>query len=92
MKLLITLTILMYGIVIIDALRNHLGQSQFSKSRFLTTLGLSLAGHTYLLYRWIETSQGQDLSLSNIASMTTWIMGILIFISSFKKISFASGL
>jgi ABC-type uncharacterized transport system permease subunit len=85
MKLLITLTILMYGAVIADALRNHLGKSQFSKSRFLSTLGVSLIGHTYLLYRWIETSQGQDLSLSNIASMTTWIMGILIFISSFKK-------
>ncbi|HKY70008.1 MAG TPA: hypothetical protein VJ205_03840, partial [Gammaproteobacteria bacterium] len=36
---------------------------------------IALLGHGWLLYQVIETPSGQNLSLLNMLSLTTWLMG-----------------
>jgi len=40
---------------------------------------VALFGHGLLLYTWIETAQGQNLDAWLMFSLTTWLMGLMIF-------------
>jgi len=44
----------------------------FSRSLFLTLVLLTLLLHSDLLYQWIDTPQGQNLSLSHLFSLICW--------------------
>jgi len=38
----------------------------------------ALTGHGFLLYEWVETSNGQNLDPWIMFSLTTWLMGLII--------------
>jgi ABC-type uncharacterized transport system permease subunit len=40
---------------------------------------MALIGHGWLLYTWIETTQGQNLDPWIMFSLTTWLMGLILF-------------
>ena len=85
MNILVFLTILAYALVIGDQVLRLLGKQLASPKRFFTFSFLAIIGHTILLYQWIETANGQDLSIMNLASMMTWLMGLLILTPGLKK-------
>ncbi len=70
------------------------GTLQYLKSsRKLTTssvkiLGLGLfavCAHAYVLYRWIDTPLGQNLSVSHMFSLCCWLISLMVLLASFSK-------
>lgn len=55
-----------------------------SKLWLLSSL-VAILLHGYLLYLWIDTQQGQNLSLSNLFSMSTWIVACIATGMAFKR-------
>lgn len=61
----------------------HLGGKQrFPKPVLIITGLFGAALHGYLLYRWIDTPFGQNLSASHMLSLVCWLMLVLILISA----------
>lgn len=41
--------------------------------------------HAYLLYRWIDQPDGQNLSFTNMFSLVAWVIAVLIIVSAWRK-------
>lgn len=87
---LITLSILTIGIYCISAFGFGLRVAGLNLNRaakfspyILYIIGFSL--HGFLLYKNIDTTQGQNLSLPNLLSFSCWLMLIFSMISSLRK-------
>jgi ABC-type uncharacterized transport system permease subunit len=46
---------------------------------------LAIAGHGYCLFRWIDTSLGQNLSLAHVMSQVAWLIALLLFVLHFFR-------
>ena len=87
---LVTLSIITISIYFITAcgfgLRiAGLNLNHFIKSSPYVLYVLGFILHGFLLYKWIDTTHGQNLSLLNLLSFTTWLMVIFALFSSLRK-------
>jgi ABC-type uncharacterized transport system permease subunit len=57
----------------------------FPRLFFLTLVLFATLLHSYLLYQWIDTPHGQNLSLSHLFSLICWGCLVLSLVVSFKK-------
>ncbi len=57
----------------------------FKHSIFMFTIFCVLNLHAYLLYRWIDTPLGQNLSVTHVFSLVCWLITLIIFFISFIK-------
>ncbi|MFI4938356.1 MAG: inner membrane protein YpjD [Candidatus Berkiellales bacterium] len=53
-----------------------------SRWRYLTCAALCIAAHGWILYKFIETPQGQNLNWLIMLSFTLWIMNIISLLTS----------
>lgn len=83
LKYLCLLTILSYLYIAFSQGAHLLGRrSPWPRSRYLVFSSFSLAGHGWILYKLIETPQGQNLDWLIMLSCTLWLMNILTVIAS----------
>lgn len=61
------------------------GKITLAKRYLLGLYAMAIAGHGFLLYRWIDTQFGQNLSMSNLFSFTAWLAGLFILLPTLKK-------
>src|SRR5690606_21352586 len=61
------------------------GRLPLAKRNLLLLHALTISLHGYLLYQWIDTQHGQNLSTSNMFSFTTWLAGFFLLFSAIKK-------
>ena len=78
------LTILSYLSIALAQGLSLFGQMPFSRWRYFTTSVVSLSGHGWILYKLIETPQGQNLNWLIMLTFTLWLMNLFTFFTSFK--------
>ena len=78
-------TFIIYSLTAILYYKNISGQFSFSKVRLRLLWLCGLGLHGYVLYRWIDTPLGQNLSLSHIFSFTCWLVIIAIWFLSLSR-------
>lgn len=79
------ITISIYLFLAIAQTLHLYGKLTFPKT-LLIIIGLcGVSLHGLMLYYWIDTPLGQNLSLSNIFSLVLWGMAILTLLTSLKK-------
>ncbi len=61
------------------------GLRQLPKLKLISSGLLAATLHGYLLYCWIDTPYGQNLSLSHMFSLVTWLIAVLTLISSLYR-------
>jgi ABC-type uncharacterized transport system permease subunit len=61
------------------------GRGEFAKRNLIGLGLLATVLHGYLLYRWIDTPFGQNLSLSHVFSLIAWLMCVLTLITALYK-------
>jgi len=71
-------------IIILQWLRFH-EKINISQNKLITLLIIPIALHGYLLYKWIDTIHGQNLSIINILSLSLWLTTILTVITFISK-------
>lgn len=79
-------TFIIYSLTAILYYKNLSGQFSFSKAKLRLVWLCGLCLHGYVLYRWIDTPFGQNLSLSHIFSFTCWLVIIATWFLSFSRI------
>lgn len=57
----------------------------FSKPKYLLLGSAAIALHAYVLYIWIDTPIGQNLSLSHLFSLTCWLIALGVLSASIFK-------
>lgn len=57
----------------------------FPKLRLISSGLLAATVHGYLLYCWIDTPYGQNLSPSHMFSLVTWLIAVLTLVSSLYR-------
>jgi len=57
----------------------------FSKSKLIGLSLIALSLHGYLLYRWIDTPLGQNLSASHLFSLIAWFIALSFLTSSLLR-------
>jgi ABC-type uncharacterized transport system permease subunit len=84
------LAFILYGGATISqwlSLSNKLNSSRFSKFRLIFVGLLAVILHSYLLYKWIDTPEGQNLSLVHLSSLVCWLISAIVLLTlSFKPI------
>jgi ABC-type uncharacterized transport system permease subunit len=81
------LTSLMYSFALLVQWQHLRGKWVFPKTLFITYGTMASAFHAYLLYHWINTPFGQNLSPSHMFSLITWLITTLtFFLALFKPI------
>ena len=58
---------------------------EFSKTKLITLGTVAITLHGYVLYRWINTPIGQNLSSSHLFSLVCWLISITALIGTFRK-------
>lgn len=61
------------------------GRRALPKLQLISSGLLAATLHGYLLYCWIDTPYGQNLSLSHMFSLVTWLIAVLVLISSLYR-------
>lgn len=64
---------------------NQQAQDQTLAKKFILKIGfLAILLHGYILYRFIDTPLGQNLNISSVFSLITWVIAITTLLSAIK--------
>lgn len=74
-----------YFILTVAQLFQLTGKAVIPKWVFMLCTMIALGLHGYLLYIWIDTSVGQNLSTTNMLSFLAWLIVGFLFIAALKK-------
>lgn len=83
-----TISILTFSIYALSALAQFLhvkNRRPFPKLRLISSGLIAASLHGYLLYCWIDTPYGQNLSPSHMFSLVTWLIAVLTLITSLYR-------
>jgi ABC-type uncharacterized transport system permease subunit len=76
------LTFLVYSLCALAQFFHIKGRRPFPKLKLISSGLLAATLHGYLLYGWIDTPYGQNLSISHMFSLVAWLIAVLTLISS----------
>lgn len=79
------LTAVLYSLISLFSYLTIFKKLTNSKALWLGMAMLPLSLHGYLLYRWIDTPAGQNLSVSHLFSLICWLNSFLLLLSSLIK-------
>lgn len=83
-----TISFLAFFIYLATSGLQHFNSSRklaFSKPKYLLLGSGAVALHAYILYTWIDTPIGQNLSLSHLFSLTCWLIALGVLCASIFK-------
>ncbi|MCA9749823.1 MAG: cytochrome c biogenesis protein CcsA [Romboutsia sp.] len=78
-------TFILYIAITISQMLNIIDTIHLSKSKLIFVSFLAISLHCYLLYCWIDTKHGQNISFSNLLSLITWLISSFTVIATLKK-------
>lgn len=76
---------MVYFAVAISQLRILNGKSALPEKSEQSILGLAIAAHFLICVSSIRTDFGPDISIDNISSLVAALIGLMVFLNSFKK-------
>jgi ABC-type uncharacterized transport system permease subunit len=79
------ITVFLYLIATLLQTLTLLGKRHVSKMSVLSTGLIAIGLHTWLLYHWIDTGQGQNLTFFNMLSLVAWLIALLSVLTAFRK-------
>lgn len=80
-----SIAFLVYSLSALAQFLHLKGIRPFPKLRLISSGLLAATIHGYLLYSWIDTPYGQNLSLGPMFSLVTWLIAVLTLISSLYR-------